>query len=86
MKAAEEKETEIENEGLASALAVDREATEAEFFDGTVDDEPEPTEEPSAVEPETKPEKKQRAKKTNTSSTNFNDDGQANFFDGASKE
>jgi recombination protein RecT len=90
MKTAEEKEAEIENEGLASALAVDREATEAEFFDGTGDDEPETTEEPSAVEPEAKTEKKPRAKKAASSGANFAEpptyEGQADFFDGAAQE
>ena len=90
MKTAEEKEAEIENEGLASALAVDQEATEAEFFDGTGDDEAETTEESSVAETEAKTEKKPRSKKANTSGANFAEtptyEGQADFFDGEANQ
>jgi recombination protein RecT len=79
MKTAEEKEFEIETEGLASALAVDKEATEAEFFDGTEDaEDAATTEESSATEPESKTEKKTRkSKNADTSGANLN----ADFFD-----
>lgn len=86
MKTAEEKEIEIENEGLASALAVDKEATEAEFFDGTDDAEDANPEEAPTGESKTKTEKKTRSKKVTTSGANFNDDGQAKFFEGESQE
>jgi recombination protein RecT len=70
MKAAEEKEFESESEGLAQALAVEKEATD-DFFDGT-----EESEETSETEKE--PEKKPRGKKAaNDSGANLN----ADFFD-----
>ena len=61
MKTAEEKEFEIESEGLASALAVDKEAAEEDFFDGT--DVEEITEDAPDPKPEEKPAKKTRSKK-----------------------
>lgn len=88
MKTAEEKEAEIENEGLASALAIDREATEAEFFDGS--DAEEVTEDAPAPDKEAKAEKKPRAKKAASSGANFAEpptyEGQADFFDGSAQE
>lgn len=80
MRAAEEKEAEIENEGLAQALAVEKEATD-DFFDGT-DDSEEATEESSASESKEKTEKKTRTKKVTTSGANFASE-QSDFFDGA---
>ena len=88
MKTAEEKEFEIESEGLASALAVDKEAAEEDFFDGT--DVEEITEDAPAPDKEAKTEKKPRTKKAASSGANFADpttyEGQADFFDGSAQE
>lgn len=87
MRTAEEKEAEIENEGLAQALAVEKEATD-DFFEGS--DAENATEKTTEGDSEAKPEKKTRTKKSSPSGANLAEpatyEASADFFDGGSQE
>ncbi len=86
MKTAEEKEFEIESEGLAQAIAVEKEATEAEFFDGSEGEDLSSDEKSSAVEPEAKPEKKARKKSVPTEKKPVNFNETDDFFNSIAQE